>query len=82
MIFGTPHIVDDEAEKLRALERFIEGLFPGRWDTLREARPAGPVLEVEGLTMMDEAGIARLDGVSLRVVSHQGGSRQVRQYRA
>ncbi len=33
----------------------------------RPARPARPVLEANGLTVMDEAGVARLDGVSLQV---------------
>ncbi len=35
MVFGQPQIVDDKAAKHEALEHFIEGLFPGRWDTLR-----------------------------------------------
>jgi hypothetical protein len=36
MLFGTPEPVTDEAEATRHLERFIEGLFPGRWAELRE----------------------------------------------
>jgi nitroimidazol reductase NimA-like FMN-containing flavoprotein (pyridoxamine 5'-phosphate oxidase superfamily) len=34
MLFGTPVKVEGE-EKERSLENFIEGLFPGRWATLR-----------------------------------------------
>lgn len=34
MVFGEPERVEGEA-KLAALQQFIEGLFPGRWDTLR-----------------------------------------------
>ncbi|OGO57722.1 MAG: hypothetical protein A2Z32_10770 [Chloroflexi bacterium RBG_16_69_14] len=40
VILGTAHIVVDEAEKLAALEVFIERLYPGRWATLRPSRPA------------------------------------------
>ncbi len=39
VILGTAHLVDDEAEKVAALEAFVERLFPGRWSTLRPARP-------------------------------------------
>lgn len=39
VILGTAHLVDDEAEKLAALEAFVERLYPGRWATLRPARP-------------------------------------------
>ncbi len=35
MIFGEPQIVDDPELKLASLEQFVEGLFPGRWETLR-----------------------------------------------
>lgn len=37
MIFGRPKAVEDEAHKLRALEAFVERVYPGRW---RELRPA------------------------------------------
>jgi hypothetical protein len=40
VILGTAHIVVDEAEKLAALEAFVERLYPGRWATLRPTRPA------------------------------------------
>ena len=39
VILGTAHLVHDEAEKLAALEALVERLYPGRWATLRPARP-------------------------------------------
>jgi hypothetical protein len=35
MAFGTPEPVLDEAEKERQLERLMERIAPGRWETLR-----------------------------------------------
>ncbi|MFT4182207.1 MAG: pyridoxamine 5'-phosphate oxidase family protein [Rhizobium sp.] len=35
MVFGTARLVDDPEEKAEALRRFVENLFPGRWDSLR-----------------------------------------------
>jgi nitroimidazol reductase NimA-like FMN-containing flavoprotein (pyridoxamine 5'-phosphate oxidase superfamily) len=35
MLFGTARKVADPAEKERRLKSFTEGLWPGRWDTLR-----------------------------------------------
>ena len=35
MVFGTARTVDEDGEKMEALRRFTEGLFPGRWETLR-----------------------------------------------
>ena len=35
MIFGKPHQVEDEAHKLRAMEAFVERVYPGRWPELR-----------------------------------------------
>lgn len=35
MVFGTARTVEGDSEKTEALRRFTEGLFPGRWDTLR-----------------------------------------------
>ncbi len=35
MLFGRAEKVRDDAAKLEHLERLIEGLFPGRWQTLR-----------------------------------------------
>ncbi|MDU9004346.1 pyridoxamine 5'-phosphate oxidase family protein [Sedimentitalea todarodis] len=35
MLFGTAKKVEDPAEKLVKLRNFVNGLFPGRYDTLR-----------------------------------------------
>lgn len=35
MIFGRPHAVDDPEQKLDRLKAFVDGLYPGRWETLR-----------------------------------------------
>ena len=35
MCFGQPRLVDHPAEKLAAMEGFVERMFPGRWATLR-----------------------------------------------
>ncbi|WP_349956081.1 pyridoxamine 5'-phosphate oxidase family protein [Rhizobium sp. ZPR3] len=35
MVFGTARLIDDVEEKTDALRRFVEDLFPGRWDSLR-----------------------------------------------
>lgn len=37
MVLGRAYDVSDEAEKLAALEAFIEHLYPGRWAELRPA---------------------------------------------
>ena len=39
MVFGAAQMVEEDDEKLEALRRFIDGLFPGRWDTLRPMQP-------------------------------------------
>lgn len=39
MAFGTPEPVLDEAEKERQLERLMERIAPGRWETLRPMTP-------------------------------------------
>ena len=39
MVFGTAQLVEGNDEKLEALRRFIENLFPGRWDELRPMTP-------------------------------------------
>src|SRR5262245_12473037 len=36
MAFGTFARVDDESERMRALEAFTEKLLPGRWDEVRQ----------------------------------------------
>jgi uncharacterized protein len=38
VILGTAHLVEDDADKLAALETFVERLYPGRWATLRPPR--------------------------------------------
>jgi len=35
MVFGTAFVVEGDAQKEAALKDMVEGLFPGRWDTLR-----------------------------------------------
>lgn len=40
-LFGVPELVEDEAEKMRHLEIFMEKVAPGRWPLLR------PVLDKE-----------------------------------
>lgn len=35
VIYGRFEAVTDPAEKRRSLQAFIDGLYPGRWDTLR-----------------------------------------------
>jgi uncharacterized protein len=35
MLFGRAHKVDGEAAKERALQNFVERLYPGRWNELR-----------------------------------------------
>jgi nitroimidazol reductase NimA-like FMN-containing flavoprotein (pyridoxamine 5'-phosphate oxidase superfamily) len=35
-VFGTPRLVEDEADKLHAMKVISEHLMPGRWDELRE----------------------------------------------
>jgi len=35
MVFGRAQIVDDPEATAEALRRFTDGLFPGRWETLR-----------------------------------------------
>ena len=35
MLFGTPSRVTDRDVKEAKLKNFVDGLFPGRWDTLR-----------------------------------------------
>ena len=36
-LFGVAEKVEDAAHKAQSLKRMVEGLFPGRWDTLRPA---------------------------------------------
>ena len=36
-VFGTPRLIEDHAEKLRALEIISECTMPGRWDEVRDS---------------------------------------------
>ena len=35
MLFGRAHVVESPADKERALQNFVERLYPGRWNELR-----------------------------------------------
>lgn len=35
MLFGKPHKVEDESHKLRAMQAFVERMYPGQWEGLR-----------------------------------------------
>jgi len=35
MVFGTPSKVEDESYKAQAMQRFVERMYPGQWETLR-----------------------------------------------
>lgn len=35
MIFGTPLKLEEDAHKARAMERFVERMYPGQWEGLR-----------------------------------------------
>jgi nitroimidazol reductase NimA-like FMN-containing flavoprotein (pyridoxamine 5'-phosphate oxidase superfamily) len=48
MAFGTARLVEDQKAKLRALENFVERLYPGRWQELRP--PTGQ--EVKATTVL------------------------------
>ena len=39
MLFGPAHRVEEPAAKEKALENFVERMYPGRWQTLRPATP-------------------------------------------
>ena len=39
MVLGTAHRVTDPVEEDAALEAFVDGLYPGRWATLRPMTP-------------------------------------------
>ena len=58
MLFGHARKIEDEAAKLRALESFVEHLFPGRWKQLRPAT-AQEVKATTVLSMAIEEGSAK-----------------------
>jgi uncharacterized protein len=37
MVFGKAELIADREAKIASLKTFVDGLFPGRWDTLRPA---------------------------------------------
>ncbi|NET74373.1 MAG: pyridoxamine 5'-phosphate oxidase family protein [Sphaerospermopsis sp. SIO1G2] len=39
VLYGKGEIINDEAEKMKALEIFTEKLIPGRWDDARQPTP-------------------------------------------
>ena len=51
MLFGRAHKIEDDGAKLRALESFVEHLFPGRWKQLRPVT----VQEVKATTVLSMA---------------------------
>ena len=51
MLFGRPHKVEGEANKLGKMEAFVERLYPGRW---RELRPVTK-LELNATTILGVA---------------------------
>lgn len=48
MAFGTAHIVEDEAEKLKLMDSFVDRIYPGRSKLIRQPTPG----EFKGTTMM------------------------------
>jgi len=62
-IYGTPRLIDDEAEKLRTMKAISEHTMPGRWDELRdpldrEVKMTGVIaLEIETASAKVSAGM-------------------------
>jgi nitroimidazol reductase NimA-like FMN-containing flavoprotein (pyridoxamine 5'-phosphate oxidase superfamily) len=59
MLFGAAHKVEDPAAKEKALENFVERMYPGRWNTLRPATPQ----EIKATTVLHmkiEEGAAKI----------------------
>lgn len=50
-VFGTPRLVEDHEEKLRALKIITECTMPGRWDELRE--PLDKEVKMTGVIALD-----------------------------
>lgn len=48
MVFGEAKFLDNDDLKLTALRDFVDGLFPGRWETLRPMQPQ----ELKATTVM------------------------------
>jgi uncharacterized protein len=59
MLYGAARKVEDPAAKERALENFVERMYPGRWKTLRPATPQ----EIKATTVLHmkiEEGAAKI----------------------
>ena len=39
MAFGTAHLIDDQAEKLRLIDNFVDRIYPGRSKLIRRPNP-------------------------------------------
>lgn len=48
MAFGQAHIIEDSAEKLRLMDNFIDRIYPGRSQVIRQPKPQ----EVQATAMM------------------------------
>lgn len=59
MLFGKAHKVEDPDHKLRALENFVERVYPGRWAQLRPANQQ-ELKATTVLTMRIEEGAAKM----------------------
>jgi len=59
MLFGRASCVDEEGEKLRQLELFVERMYPGRWQELRPVTPQ-EIKATTVLSMSIEEGSAKV----------------------
>jgi nitroimidazol reductase NimA-like FMN-containing flavoprotein (pyridoxamine 5'-phosphate oxidase superfamily) len=58
-VFGKPRLVDDPADKLRAMRIISEHVMPGRWDELRE--PHDKEVKMTGVIALEiETGSAKI----------------------
>jgi nitroimidazol reductase NimA-like FMN-containing flavoprotein (pyridoxamine 5'-phosphate oxidase superfamily) len=58
-VFGTPQLVEDPADKLRAMRIISEHTMPGRWDELRE--PHDKEVKMTGVIALEiETGSAKI----------------------
>jgi uncharacterized protein len=64
MCFGIVHMIDDPAEKARALDRMIDRFYPGRAATLRlSSEQELKATTVVGMEIEDASGKIRAKGV-------------------
>jgi nitroimidazol reductase NimA-like FMN-containing flavoprotein (pyridoxamine 5'-phosphate oxidase superfamily) len=59
MLFGRAQRIDDDAEKRRQLEMFVERMYPGRWSQLRPVT-AQEIKATTVLSMQIEEGAAKV----------------------